>query len=745
MVDKRKTAKVMRQLAPKTNVASMGSEPLIIPNHSGQHEAGRIDNVKVRDNAIPNKKYIDDGIASIDFWQRVGTTLSPKTAGDDIETTGSLDISKINDETIQDINFWENTADVGDTTDGGKLILHRKAAEGDSSMTIGMDEYNQAKFYSTNAMAYRSLASMWFFASSYLRFTGDIVYFDTSGDFVFRDKDDNYAERVTIDSATGDIETTGIATIGSTSAIRGTATGATNVAFLEFEDSAGTRKGYVGDASSGNSDITLSSDAGGVNIISSSGSTDISSSTGLTRLRNSANQELRLQDTDAATDASVANFMSFYGQTNRAGFFGYEGSGNTNFAILNEVGDLRLGGGQALGSFTPQLTLSDSGGVDAGTYPITTTGNITGSTIEATNHFLSYYTYSDNYYDRSGSYNLAYYSGGWYVNGYQSTFDYGNVDYLASKSGGSIYVSSHLDGGDSYELQNFYQGYITYAWIDYLQGETGDISMGSNMQFNSYDIYGVSNLYARIIYDPDASKVDFGNDVDMTGHAIYMKADSGGIIYFGTSDDVRFYYDGTDMVLQTDYQNASDLVVDCGTNKTIELAETVWDDLRVPVNSVFVPGSKSPTWTAYSAGQLLGFSNQAVEGNEEEVYFTMQLPHTYKEGSDIKIHVHWLVDNGTVGQDCRWGLEYEWVNIDGSFSSTSTAYVDANLDANDRHMVDAIATITGTGKEISSMLICRLFRNSSHANDTLTTDALLMEIDAHFEIDTMGSRQETSK
>ena len=48
---------------------------------------GSIEQVPTNDNHITNKKYVD----SNDFWNRVGTILSPKTSGDDITTTGNIE------------------------------------------------------------------------------------------------------------------------------------------------------------------------------------------------------------------------------------------------------------------------------------------------------------------------------------------------------------------------------------------------------------------------------------------------------------------------------------------------------------------------------------------------------------------------------------------------------------------------------------------------------------------------------
>ena len=48
------------------------------------------------------------------------------------------------------------------------------------------------------------------------------------------------------------------------------------------------------------------------------------------------------------------------------------------------------------------------------------------------------------------------------------------------------------------------------------------------------------------------------------------------------------------------------------------------------------------------------------------------------------------------------------------------------------------------------MLVCRLYREDTGADDTWTggtnaTSPALLEFDIHFEIDTMGSRQEVVK
>ena len=92
-----------------------------------------------------------------------------------------------------------------------------------------------------------------------------------------------------------------------------------------------------------------------------------------------------------------------------------------------------------------------------------------------------------------------------------------------------------------------------------------------------------------------------------------------------------------------------------------------------------------------------------------------------------------------------WGLEWKWVNVrasgtDNTTMSTRAVAVEAGL-----HKADTIVTLDGTGKKISSILVCRLFRDGAHASDTYAGAALLSECDFHFQADTLGSRIEWVK
>lgn len=189
---------------------------------------------------------------------------------------------------------------------------------------------------------------------------------------------------------------------------------------------------------------------------------------------------------------------------------------------------------------------------------------------------------------------------------------------------------------------------------------------------------------------------------------------------------------------------------------------TRWDDLKVPVNSVKIKNTtEGASWEQFISGSglsLLFFKEQTDANKVSDVVFTVQMPHAWKQGSAIYPHVHWSVD-AEVGNDrVSWGLEYVWVNVGQQFNSaTSIVYGNGLATPNGtfisarEHVITPLTSITSTTNgpsgTLSSMLVCRLFRNSSDAGaDTYDGGSVgLLEIDFHYEIDSDGSNQEYTK
>jgi len=167
---------------------------------------------------------------------------------------------------------------------------------------------------------------------------------------------------------------------------------------------------------------------------------------------------------------------------------------------------------------------------------------------------------------------------------------------------------------------------------------------------------------------------------------------------------------------------------------------TMWDDLRFPAVSLRA-GSATPSWSTFKDGTNAWHFSKV---SDNEVEFAVQLPHAWLEGSDIEPHVHWCPSDTDTG-DVTWKLEYTWANIFDTFGATTTiAVTDAADGTAYKHQLADFAAISGTGKTMSSMLICRLFRDVSDADD-YDNDAILLEIDFHIQIDSFGSKEEYVK
>lgn len=183
----------------------------------------------------------------------------------------------------------------------------------------------------------------------------------------------------------------------------------------------------------------------------------------------------------------------------------------------------------------------------------------------------------------------------------------------------------------------------------------------------------------------------------------------------------------------------------------ITLTDTVWDDVRINPGSFDRPGISDPTPVVYypNGGGLGMYLYQF--GKNQFVSFTVQIPHSYKQGTDVMVHLHWTPGaNGAAesGNTVGWKVDYSWANINGAFTDMQTCDLSDACDGTDhKHQMTPEVTIDGhtAEKHISSMLLCNLRRSDTGADDTWAGTAsgalpMILEVDFHFEMDTIGSR-----
>lgn len=187
------------------------------------------------------------------------------------------------------------------------------------------------------------------------------------------------------------------------------------------------------------------------------------------------------------------------------------------------------------------------------------------------------------------------------------------------------------------------------------------------------------------------------------------------------------------------------------TNFLVDTVPT-FDDIRVPLSSIKRLGFSDPDWVQFAddgAGSTgvyaLAFSNTV----DEEVYFSVQMPHGWQVGTDLGPHVHWSPSNGASGS-VTWKLEYTIAEeITGTFGNTATVSVtDASDEVAKKHQLGFLTNIDMSSYtdplNISIMLVCRLYRDVSDGDD-YGADAFLLEIDFHYQSDADGSRAAISR
>ena len=233
--------------------------------------------------------------------------------------------------------------------------------------------------------------------------------------------------------------------------------------------------------------------------------------------------------------------------------------------------------------------------------------------------------------------------------------------------------------------------------------------------------------------------------IDATGN-IKIPADSKKL-YFGAGDDAYFEYTGTDFNLVTDAVGASDFNVDCGTDKTLELQETVYRDINMAGYLLTRPSSGAPDVVNFvdEAGADTAIPTYAFDIGEK-VSGGFELQHDYAEGTDLVFHVHWQGIAAPTGTDnVQWRLNYilmrdgetlnAAVTIDSPDTVFDTQYETTRTD---------FTAITGTNFKIGDQFMFTLSRVTA-TGDAYAGDALIGTTGIHYQVNTIGSRQILSK
>jgi len=309
----------------------------------------------------------------------------------------------------------------------------------------------------------------------------------------------------------------------------------------------------------------------------------------------------------------------------------------------------------------------------------------------------------------------------------------GTNEFSVSDSGGTKQAAVDSDGNAEIGGQLTVGTTTGAGYLAWLSAGSSGISPSGNADeliIERQSTVGMSLLTSGATGASARCTIAFGGSADN---------DEGRVVY-QTDTDICSIYAGGSEVVAFDEDNDTTTFY----QERIVYSDTFWDDLRVPLTGISGPGSSgtAPGFDVF-LGAVRAYAFDPT--TDEELLFTSQLPHKWKEGTSIVPHIHWSPEDTNTG-NVVWSLEYTKASINGTFGATTTISVtDAGDGTAYKHQVADFAAISMTGETISTILVCRLFRDADNGSDTYTGDAFGHEIDFHYEIDQPGSVDETTK
>lgn len=165
-----------------------------------------------------------------------------------------------------------------------------------------------------------------------------------------------------------------------------------------------------------------------------------------------------------------------------------------------------------------------------------------------------------------------------------------------------------------------------------------------------------------------------------------------------------------------------------------------WKDNLSSFNSAKTAGANVPAWSLIRNGL---YAYEFVATLLKEVWLNFHIGHDYAPGTDLYPHVHFVPLTDEVEGVVRWGVEYSYADRDtGEFPATTTVYIEQTVAANSQYLhivceVSDADAISGDGEVINpdGVVMCRIFRDGAHVNDTYAGSVAGIFADLHYQSD----------
>lgn len=248
---------------------------------------------------------------------------------------------------------------------------------------------------------------------------------------------------------------------------------------------------------------------------------------------------------------------------------------------------------------------------------------------------------------------------------------------------------------------------------------------------NTVDL-GNSSKQWKDLYVNGLAYVDgFGEDTTMGAYKIN----------FGTSTSMSIHYEGVTGYIKTGLVTSSDLHINCGTDSTLVLDHAVYNDANVG-GLVLRTGGTAPgvVQIVDENGANTGIYTVGFAVNEEGSG-SIEIPHDYKEGTDLSFHVHWGANDATTGTDnVKWQLTYTPQPDDATFDPPIIVSTETPYDTQYKWLRTDLPLLSGTNLKIGNQFQFALKRIAA-VGDAFAGEALVATIGFHYQCDTIGSRK----
>lgn len=233
-------------------------------------------------------------------------------------------------------------------------------------------------------------------------------------------------------------------------------------------------------------------------------------------------------------------------------------------------------------------------------------------------------------------------------------------------------------------------------------------------------------------------------DIGVTGDDDLMNLSANVLtVNGGVTASLDLIVDGGDIGLTADTDLIQIAAASVTVNGDFYLGVPVYEDIRVNLTQAQLGPANNPGFDVFqSAVRAYHFDPDA----DEELFFNVQIPHGYKYGTDLEPHIHWTPTTTNTAA-VRWCLEYTLAELDGTFGASTTICVADDGDGTAyKHQIADLGNIDGSAIDtLSAVLVCRIYRDADDGTDLYTGDAAGLDVDFHYQVDTIGSAGEFTK